>query len=366
MKIRNSVTALALLTSVSIFVNTAAAETYRPECFTPATPETNIIQKDAKTGPFRIALVNGYVGNDFRVNMVQSAKVWAGMPENKKVLKEFKVISVGNDVSAQIAAVDNLIAAGFDGMALLAVNPASFGPVLKRADAAGVAIVPFDNTLDTNTVAQVNENQFELGKIKAEDVLRRIGDKKNAKVLEVRGLPGNSAERDMHDGARSVLDARSDMTVVEVLGNWDTGTTQKVVADAISTQGPFDGVVCQHGCAGVVRAMKATNHPMVPIGVDAENGTRLEMVNNKVPGVSAAQVPAMSAVALDAVVAVLEGHPMPSMSYLPIPHVTTENMKEGVDYFPNLPNTFYAASAFPACGINFTANDLMGQSADNN
>lgn len=358
---------LALVATTALIFSfgvASAADTYKPECFVPA-PNSKVIQTDAKPGPYRIALVNGFVGNDWRINMIQAAKAWAAKPENKANLKEFKIVSVGNDVAAQIAALDNLISAGYDGIVLNAVNATSFGPVVKRAKRAGVALVAFDNVLDTDEIVQVNEPQFELGKIKSDDLVERLKDVKNPKVLEVRGLPGNSVDRDNHDGMRSVLDKVPGIEVTEVVGNWDTGTVQKVVADALATHGQFDGIDCQHGCAGAVRALLDAKMPMIPIAGDAENGTRIIMAKEGVKGLSAAQAPALSAVTLSALVAQLQGEKLPSLIGLAIPALKTEELKEGVNYFPNLPATFYAATEFPACGISFTAQEIMSQTPDN-
>jgi ribose transport system substrate-binding protein len=344
--------------------NAWSAETYKPECFVPA-KDSKVIQMKANQGPYRIALVNGYVGNDWRVNMIQAAKAWAARPENSAVLKEFKIVSVGNDVAAQIAAVDSLVGAGFDGIVLDAVNPTSFGPVVKRAKRAGIALVAFDNVLNTDEIVQVNENQFGLGEIKAKNLAEKLTKTPNPKVLEVRGLPGNSVDRDNHDGMHSVLDKIPGVQVTEVVGNWDTGTVQKVVADALSTHGRFDGVACQHGCAGVIRAMTAANMPMVPMATDAENGTRIALAENHVVGMSAAQAPALSAVALSALVAELKGEALPSMVDLAIPTEDNDKLKEGTNYFKNLPNSFYAATSFPACGISFTADEILKQTPGN-
>ena len=81
----------------------AAADTYRPECFAPA-PGTSTISYDAKTGPYKIAFVNGFAGNDWRIAAIQASKAWAARPENAEKLEEFTIVSVGNDSAAQIAA----------------------------------------------------------------------------------------------------------------------------------------------------------------------------------------------------------------------------------------------------------------------
>src|SRR4051812_42176194 len=133
-----------------------------PACFKPWDANTKFFQWPAKKGPYRMALANGFVGNTWRIQMIKMAKAYAATPEMKEQLKEFKIVSTGTDVAAQIAAMDNFINSGYDAIITLAVNPAAFAPVIRRANAAGVVVVPFDNVLDTDQVMMVNEDQLAM------------------------------------------------------------------------------------------------------------------------------------------------------------------------------------------------------------
>ncbi len=345
-----------------------AEDTFRPECFSPAPDNKKVIRYEKREGPYKIAFVNGFAGNDWRVTAIQGAKAWAARPENKAKLAEFTVVSVGNDSAAQIAAIDNFIAAGYDGISFIAVNPTAFKAVIKRAAQAGTVLVPFDNVLDTDEIVQVNENQFELGKMKAQavvDAIKKAKGKVEGSVLEVSGLPGNATDRDNHDGMRSVLDKEAGLKVVQVVGNWDAGTVQKVTADAIATNGQFDGVMVQEGSIGALNAMKNASHPVVPFGGDAGNGTRRLLAEGKYPGVTAAQAPVMSSVSLEAIVSLLEGNALPQKIFLPIPSKDNAELKEGADFFPKLPDTFYTTTGYPNCFPVFTPEELLGQKPDN-
>ncbi|MEM9222976.1 MAG: sugar ABC transporter substrate-binding protein [Pseudomonadota bacterium] len=341
----------------------AAADTYRPECFAPA-PGTSTLSYDAKEGPYRLVFVNGFAGNDWRIQAIQSAKAWANRPENAPKIEEFTVVSVGNDSAAQIAAIDNFIAAGYDAITFIAVNPTAFEPVIRRAQRAGTILVPFDNVLDTDKVVQVNESQKDLGALKAKTVMDLLGGSAE-KILMVNGLPGNATDRDRRLGMMSVLEDVDGLEIVEVVGNWDTGTSQKVVADALATHGTFDGVVSQHGSAGTINAMQAASHPIVPMGVDGENGVRMLLDELDIPGVSASQAPAMSAIALEAAVALLEGNELPQTIFLPIPFIMDKDLEAGVNYFPELPKSFNTGTGYAACFEPFTPEELLGQSPDN-
>ena len=101
-----------------------------------------------KRRPYRIALANGFIANDWRVQMIQVAKAYAEQPDVAEDIKEFKVISVGEDIAAQIAAVNNFIDQGFDAVIVNANNPTAFGGVVKKANEAGVVLLSFDNVID--------------------------------------------------------------------------------------------------------------------------------------------------------------------------------------------------------------------------
>ncbi|MFS4579990.1 sugar ABC transporter substrate-binding protein [Phaeobacter sp. C3_T13_0] len=354
---------LLLGTAFAAMMSTAAmAETYRAECFAPA-PGTSFVQGVAKDGPYKMAFVNGFAGNDWRIAAIQASKAWAARPENAVNIEEFTVVSVGNDSAAQIAAIDNFIAAGYDAITFIAVNPSAFEPVIRRAERAGTVLIPFDNVLDTDRVVQINESQLELGRLKAQTVMDELGGTAS-KILMVNGLPGNATDRDRRLGMMSVLANVEGLEIIEVVGNWDTGTSQKVVADALATHGQFDAVVSQHGSAGTINAMQAAGHPIVPMGVDGENGVRILMDELDIPGISAAQAPAMSSIALEAAVALLQGNELPQTVFLPIPQVMADDLQPSVNYFPDLPKSFNTGTGFPDCFAPFTPEELLGQSAD--
>ncbi len=338
-----------------------------PECFAPWTADTKYMQWPAKTGPYRIALANGYIANTWRIQMIQTAKAYAAQPDVAAKLKEFKVVSTGEDVPAQISAINNFIDAGYDAIITDAQNPTAFGPVIKRAKEAGVILIAFDNILDTEDDINVNVDQKGLGVLWAKWLIDHIPN--GGKILEVRGVAGTSVDTDRHDGIHETLDASGkDWQVTEVMGKWDDGVAQKVTADAIATNGPFDGITAQGGDTGVVQAMLDANHPMVPFGGETENGFRKFCAQYSADGLkctSAGTGPAQVAVAIKTAIAALEGQVIPQSVRLPLAIASDPDMKAGTDYFPDQSDNFFVGNSFPTCGINFTAQEIMGQSKEN-
>ena len=61
----------------------------------------------------------------------------------------------------------------------------------------------------------------------------------------------------------------------------------------------------------------------------------------------------------------LEGKVVPQAIKLPLAKAETPNMKDGTDYYVAQSDNFFVGNAFPTCGINFTAQEIMGQTQEN-
>ncbi len=339
-----------------------------PACFAPWNADTKYMQWEAKEGPFRVAVVNGFVGNTWRIQMIKTAKAFRDDPSIKDKISEFKVVSTGTDAPAQLGAIEDFINQGYDAIVTIAVSPEGFDRVIRLADRNNVVLVPFDNVLDTDKVMQINENQLAMGRMYGDWVvgeLAKLG-KTSGKILEVRGLAGNSVDRDRSIGINAVLDeSGGNWERVSVVGNWDDGTAQKVVADAIAVHGHFDAIAAQGGTTGVVQAMLDTGHPMVPIAGEAENGYRKLLAKHSeagLKGISIGQSPGLVAIAMKSAIAALEGNVMPQLISVPLPVATYDELEDGVNYWTDLPDNFFTVNEFPPCGVNITGPSIMAQS----
>jgi ribose transport system substrate-binding protein len=333
-------------------------------CFVPWTDKTKFFKYPAKKGPYRIALANGFIGNTWRIQMIKTAKAYADQPDVKANLKEFKVVSTGEDIAAQIAAVNNFIDSGYDAVVIDAQNPTAFKSVIKRANNAGVILVAFDNIIDTEEAINVNVDQKGLGEYWGKWLVQTVPN--GGTILEVRGVAGTSVDTDRHDGIQEVLKASGKpFKTVEVIGKWDDGTAQKVTADAIAVHKHFDGMTAQGGSTGMVRAFIDAKHPFVPAAAETENGFRKLCAANGADGLKCASGgtgPAQVAVAIKTAIDALQGNVVPQSIKLPLARVEDPNFKDGESYFSKQTDNFFVGNSFPTCGINFTAQEIMGQS----
>jgi ribose transport system substrate-binding protein len=337
-----------------------------PECFAAWDADTPYFKWEAREGPYKIAVVNGFVGNIWRIQMIKTAKAFVEQPEIAEHIEEFKVVSTGTDAAAQLGAIEDFINQGYDAIITIAVSPTGFDRVIRLANRNDVVLVPFDNILDTQDVMMVNEDQFEMGVMSANWIIDHIGN--SGKLLEVRGLPGNSVDRDRHEGFRSVVEADgNDFEIVEVVGNWAPGDSQKVTADAIAVHGEFDAVFSQGGTNGTVQAMIDAGHPFVPMAGEAENGFRkqiAEYTDEGLMGLSYGQSPGLVAISIKAAIAALQGNVMPQLISVPIPVVNSETVEDGVNFWSDLPDDFFTPNEFPPCDVNITAPEIMAETEE--
>ncbi len=337
------------------------------QCYVPWSQDTKFFQYPAKEGPYRIALANGYVANTWRIQMIQTAKAYAAQPDVAADLKEFKVVSTGEDVAAQISAINNFIDSGFDAIVVNAQNPQAFAPVIRRAKQAGIVLVAFDNILDTQDAINVNVDQKGLGVLWANWLDKHLPD--GGKILEVRGVAGTSVDTDRHNGIHEALDKTGKKwDVIEVIGKWDDGTAQKATADAIAVHGHFDGITAQGGDTGIVQAMMDAGHPFVPFGGETENGFRKFCGKHSGDGLvcsSAGTGPAQVAVAIKTAIDALKGKVIPQSIKLPLAIVEDPDFKDGENYYADQSDNFFVGNSFPTCGINFSAQEIMAQTKEN-
>ena len=338
-----------------------------PHCFVPWAAKTKFFKYPAKKGPYRIALANGFIANTWRIQMIKTAKAYAAQPDVAAKLKEFKVVSTGEDVAAQIAAINNFIDSGYDAIVVNAQNPTAFGPVIKRAKDAGVVLVAFDNILDTEDAINVDVDQkglgVLLGELAGQALPERRQDPRSARRRRHLGRhrPPRRHPRDARRLGQEVGRGRSRRQV-------GRPTAQKATADAIAVQKHFDGITAQGGDTGVVQAMIDAKHPFVPFGGETENGFRkfCAQVSRRRPEVLLGGTgPAQVAVAIKTAIAALEGQVVPQSVKLPLAIVEDPDFKDGENYYSDQSDNFFVGNAFPTCGINFTAQEIMGQTKEN-
>ena len=327
------------------------------QCFVKATPSTGTIAPQHKTGPFRIAFSNSLYGNNWRTEMLNSVGAYAKQPDVAAQLKEFKVYNAGNDVAQQIAQIREMILSGYDAIVVNAASSSGLDSVLNQAVRRGIVVVSFDNVVTTPKAIAVNEDQREMGRQWAEFLVAHVADGKS--ILMVHGLAGTTVDNSQADGAMSVFQKHPNLKIINVYGNWDVGTNQKVTADALSTHHDIGGVWGTEGATGALQAFLQLNVPTVPMTGESDNGFMRLAAEHHVPIMVIGQSPSLAAAGVLAAIASLSGKTLPQSASIPLTVVTSEQMKSGTDYFPDQPGSFVTDVNIPKCGVMIPVGDVV-------
>ncbi len=292
---------------------------------------------------FKVALSNSYIGNKWRIEMENVFKAALQMDPFKAQLQG-SWFNSGNDVSKQSQQLTNLIAERVDAIVINAASPTGLNGILNQAAARGILVVSFDNVVTTPKALKVNTDQLKFGQMLAEYLVKKLNGKGN--VIMVTGVAGTYVDQDRNKGAEMVWAKNPGIKVVSrYTGMWDSSTAERNTAAVLNSLPQIDGIWCQGGTDGVLKAFIAANRPLPPTAGEAENGFRKFMIGymgHKVEGISIGQPPYLSVVSLELARRILNKQYARQDITIPFPYVTNETVKVGETVFPDLPDSFFA------------------------
>jgi ribose transport system substrate-binding protein len=293
--------------------------------------------------PYKIALSNSYIGNTWRVEMVNEFKSACAM-EPLKSIATCTEYSSGNDVSKQTAQIDDLISSHVDAIVLNAASPTGLNGVITQACNAGILVVSFDAVVTNPCALKVNTDQVAFGAKGAQFVVDQLHGKGN--IIEVTGVAGTGVDQDRNKGADAVFAKYPDIKIVaKYSGQWASDVAQRATVQQLPSLGKIDGIWCQGGTDGVIRALIDAKRPFpIPIAGEAENAFRQYMITYKDKGfkaLSIGQPPFLGIISLWLASEVLQGKHAKTDVTIPFPYVTQDTVKEGVTTFKDLPGSYF-------------------------
>ncbi|HEX2987414.1 MAG TPA: sugar ABC transporter substrate-binding protein [Chloroflexota bacterium] len=292
----------------------------------------------------KIALANSYIGNKWRIEMANVFRAALDMEPYKSEV-DGSIYSSGNDVSKQSQQLSNLISQKVDAIVLNAASPTGLNGIVEQAAQRGILVVSFDNTVTTPAALKVNTDQFKFGAQLAQFLADKMGGKGN--VIMVTGVAGTTVDEQRNAGADSVWAKYPDIKVVNrFTGMWDSSVAERNAAGVLPSLPKIDGIWCQGGTDGVIKAFIAAGRPVPVVAGEAENGFRKFMLGDymgqpKITAMSIGQPPFLSVVSLELARAILQNRYPKKDIEIPFPYVTTDTVKSGETVFPELEDSFF-------------------------
>lgn len=128
-------------------------------------------------------------------------------------------------------------------------------------------------------------------------------------------------------------------------GMWDSSTAERNTASILPSLPQIDGIWCQGGTDGVIKAFISANRKLPPVAGEAENGFRRFMVGyngQKVDGLSIGQPPYLSVISLELARRILRGGYPKKDLVVPLAPLTSDQVKLGETAFADQPDSFFA------------------------
>ncbi|MGH7122540.1 MAG: sugar ABC transporter substrate-binding protein [Acetobacteraceae bacterium] len=294
----------------------------------------------------KVALSNSFIGNKWRIEMENLFKAALQMEPYKSEV-EGSWFNSGNNVTEESQQISGLIAERVDAIIMDAASPTGLNGIVEQAGKRGILVVSFDNVVTAPSSIRINFDQTVVGTKMAQFLVEKLNGHGN--VIMVTGVPGTYDDSARNKAADAVWKQHPGIKVVgDYTGMWDSATAQRNTAAILPSLPKVDGIWCQAGADGVLKAfIDAKRVPLPPTAGEAGNGLRKFMspegyMGQHVDGISIGTPPYLVLVALEMARRILQKtYPRKDIT-VPPPVVTNDMIKVGETVFPDLPDSFFA------------------------
>ena len=310
----------------------------------------------AAGAPFTIGVSNGFVGSEWRTQMIANLEEANAELMEQGLTEELVIESADVDVQGQIQQIQNLINRGVDA---IIVNPNSqdgLNAVMEEAVDEGIVVIAVDQEVSAEGVINVTIDQKEWAKISARWLAEQLGGEGD--ILLIEGFVGHPANEARMEGVQEVLDEYPDINVVgRDSGMWDQATGQQVASDLLASVPNVDGVWTQDGMAtGVLNALITADLDPFPVSSGEARKSYLELwdetssENENFTSIGVVNPPGVGVSGLRVAVEILQGGtpdasqfagPFENTFYVPIPfEVTQETLDENLEEYADEPASY--------------------------
>ncbi|MBW3097551.1 ABC transporter substrate-binding protein [Pseudohoeflea coraliihabitans] len=309
----------------------------------------------AQAEDYKIGLSNGWVGSEWRTQMIDEAKAAAEAWGEKGVEVEVVVQSANVDVPGQIAHVRNFISQGVDAIIINPNSPTAFDPVFAQAKEAGILVISTDAEVSSPDAIYVGIDQKTWAMESAKWLAETLEGE--GKVVAINGVSGHPANEMRVSGYREVFEGYDGIEIVnEVNANWDQAQGQQAMQNLLATYPDIDGVWVQDGmAAGAWRSIMDAGkvEDIAATGEIRKDFIDLWVENDFTSGASV-NPPGVMASALNVAVLMLQGKELKEAAdkgqygnamYLPIPFIDGDNVEDVAGELDGKPGYYSFTSA---------------------
>jgi ribose transport system substrate-binding protein len=295
---------------------------------------------EAKKGPYVVGFANGTMGPTWRAQDLKDLQDLFAEYQQKGIVSKLLVVNADNNVTTQIAQINDMIAQKVD---LILINPVSetaTNPVIEKAYKAGIPVVSFNNFVSSPYAENVGINQTMFAEMMATGLAKLLNGKGN--IVMVNGIPGQPDSTVREEAAKKIFAKLPDIHIIaSASGNFSDSQAKAAMLNVISThQQKIDGV-WQSGvmAEGIREALEQAGRPIVPITADGQyNFVQYWHDHPDYTTIGAMDPPTESTLGLRVGLRILQGqHPLMNLIFNTPPSLNEDDMKKY--YKPDQPPT---------------------------
>jgi ribose transport system substrate-binding protein len=287
---------------------------------------------------YTIGLSNGWVGSEWRTQMIEEAQAAAKAWADKGVTVNVVVQSANVDVQGQIGNVRNFINQGVNAIIINPNSPTAFDPIFAQAKAKGILVVATDAEVSSKDAIYVGIDQKGWAMKSAEWLANTLGGKGN--VVAINGVAGHPANQMRVEGYTEVFKKFPDIKILnEANANWDQAQGQQTAQTLLATYPDINGIWVQDGmAAGTWRAIMAANKQKSIVATGEIRKDFMDMWKKEgLTSGASVNPPGVMASALNVAVLKLQGKEFKdgifggvygNAIYIPIPFVSNDNLDD--------------------------------------
>ena len=289
---------------------------------------------------YKIGLSNGWVGSEWRTQMIEEAQAAAAAWKEKGVDIELVIQSSDVDVQGQIGAVRNMINEGVNAIIINPNSPTAFDPVFAQAKEANILVIATDAEVSSPDAIYVGIDQTDYGRKGCAWLADTLGGKGN--VVTINGVAGHPANEMRAAGCNEALAAHPDIKIVNAANaNWDQAQGQQTMQNLLATYPDLNGVYVQDGmAAGAWRAIEAAGKTGTIAATGEVRKDFLDLWSaGKYNSAASVNPPGVMASALNVAVLRLQGNEFKdgifggvygNAVFLDIPFISNDNLADAV------------------------------------
>lgn len=313
--------------------------------------------EQAADEPFTIGVSNGFVGSEWRTQMIQDMEEVNKEFMDQGLTNELVIESADVDVQGQIQQIQNLMNRGVDAIIINPNDQSALNPIIEEATDQGIIVIAVDQEISAPTATNVVIDQTEWARISARWLAEQLGGAGDVVLIE--GFVGHPANEARMDGVEEVFAEFPGINVVgRDTGSWDQATGQQVMSDFLASLPNIDAVWTQDGMAlGVLQAINTANPAEWPLMAGEARAGFIKLWKEVQEGnnpdfttIGVVNPPGIGASGLRVALEMLQGGeideaqltgPFGNTLYVPIPgQVTADNFAETYEEVKDSPDSY--------------------------